>query len=75
MALILSYLEHSPLGSIRLQKLNSEDFVIVGDQVKLADLDDIYIDEYPCSIVAECYSYIDSRGKPSCIIIIIISIV
>lgn len=63
MALILSYLEHSPLGSIRLQKLNSEDFVIVGDQVKLADLDDIYIDEYPCLIIAECYSYIGGRGK------------
>lgn len=64
MALILSYLEHSPLGSIRLQKLNSEDFVIVGDQVKLADLDDIYIDEYPCLIIAECYSYIGGREIP-----------
>lgn len=64
MALILSYLEHSPLGSVRLQKLNSEDFVIVGDQVKLADLDDIYIDEYPCSVVTECYSYINGREIP-----------
>ncbi|RUS77536.1 hypothetical protein EGW08_014690 [Elysia chlorotica] len=52
---LLIYLDRSPLGSLRFNKLDLKDFVLVNNKdVKLADLDDLELGEKSCSSASDC---------------------
>ncbi|XP_059143669.1 uncharacterized protein LOC131931006 [Physella acuta] len=60
---LLLFLESSPLGSMRLSKLDLKDFVLVDEQVvKLADLDDLEVGEKTCFRDMDCVIQEASRG-------------
>eukprot|EP00106_Octopus_bimaculoides_P021915 XP_014789357.1 PREDICTED: uncharacterized protein LOC106883010 [Octopus bimaculoides] len=61
---IINYISHSPLGSLRILRLKSEDFVVVGDQIKLSDLDDLVVGEHACSSEAQCYEHLKNKAVP-----------
>ncbi|GFR97359.1 extracellular tyrosine-protein kinase PKDCC-like [Elysia marginata] len=52
---LLIYLDESPVGSLRFNKLDLKDFVLVQNKdVKLADLDDLELGEKSCSSSSDC---------------------
>ncbi|XP_028845869.1 extracellular tyrosine-protein kinase PKDCC [Denticeps clupeoides] len=46
---LLHFLAHSPLGSVTLLDFRPRQFVLVGGELKVTDLDDASIEETPCS--------------------------
>ncbi|BFZ04575.1 hypothetical protein BsWGS_07614 [Bradybaena similaris] len=55
-AKLLLYLDHCPLGSVRITKLTLSDFVLVrGALVKLVDLDDLELGKKPCTDNSDCH--------------------
>ncbi|XP_026858390.2 extracellular tyrosine-protein kinase PKDCC [Electrophorus electricus] len=46
---LLHYLAHSPLGSLTLLDFRPRQFVLVGGELKVTDLDDASVEETPCS--------------------------
>uniref|UniRef100_UPI003AB0E1E7 extracellular tyrosine-protein kinase PKDCC-like n=1 Tax=Centroberyx gerrardi TaxID=166262 RepID=UPI003AB0E1E7 len=45
---LLHFLAHSPLGSVSLLDFRPRQFVLVGGELKVSDLDDATADEPPC---------------------------
>ena len=51
---MLEYLANSPMGSIALPDLRDEQFIMVGNVIKLSDLDDIHAAEPQCDTSMKC---------------------
>ncbi|XP_023676934.2 extracellular tyrosine-protein kinase PKDCC [Paramormyrops kingsleyae] len=51
---LLHYLAHSPLGSVTLLDFRPRQFVLVGGELKVTDLDDASAEEAVCSAAADC---------------------
>ena len=54
MCSMLSYLSTSALGSLRLSRLDLKDFVMVKNILKLADLDDVTLEQQSCQDITHC---------------------
>ncbi|XP_066295790.1 extracellular tyrosine-protein kinase PKDCC-like [Branchiostoma lanceolatum] len=54
MADLLDYLDHSPLGSLIFPDFTANQFVWVGDKVKLQDMDDVSSVELACAVDSDC---------------------
>ncbi|XP_037784046.1 extracellular tyrosine-protein kinase PKDCC-like [Penaeus monodon] len=59
---ILQHLVHSPLGSLLMKDFRRQQFVIVGDTLKLSDVDDIVLGDPKCTLDKDCILEISS-GK------------
>lgn len=59
---ILQHLVHSPLGSLLMKDFRRQQFVIVGDTLKLSDVDDIVLGDPKCTHDKDCILEISS-GK------------
>ncbi|KAJ8044046.1 Extracellular tyrosine-protein kinase PKDCC [Holothuria leucospilota] len=51
---LLEYLADSPMGSIALPDLRDEQFIMVGNSIKLSDVDDIHAAEPKCDANMKC---------------------
>ena len=52
---LLTYLDSSPFGSLRLKKLDLKDFVLVGgDSLRLVDLDELMLGQMQCHSADQC---------------------
>ncbi|XP_042866617.1 extracellular tyrosine-protein kinase PKDCC-like isoform X2 [Penaeus japonicus] len=51
---ILQHLAHSPLGSLLMKDFRRQQFVIVGDTLKLSDVDDIVLGDPKCISDKDC---------------------
>ncbi|XP_018408983.1 PREDICTED: extracellular tyrosine-protein kinase PKDCC [Nanorana parkeri] len=59
---LLHYLAHSPLGSITLLDFRPRQFVVIGGELKVTDLDDASMDETPCTSHDNCFMEFPARN-------------
>lgn len=64
-ASLMDYLHRSPLGSLRIADFKQSQFIFVDGRIKLADLDDLTIEERPCRTDRDCY-ILDEPAKIRC---------
>ncbi|XP_033127475.1 extracellular tyrosine-protein kinase PKDCC-like isoform X2 [Anneissia japonica] len=57
---LLDYFAHSPIGSLIMTDINTSQFLVVGDKVKLGDMDDVSSEEGKCETSRDCY--LDNRN-------------
>jgi len=51
---LAQYLVESPLGSLGFEKMQAHDFVMVGSNLRLVDLDNLAVGEPPCTADVHC---------------------
>ncbi|KAL4223910.1 hypothetical protein ACF0H5_017372 [Mactra antiquata] len=51
---LLLYLDESPVGSLRFDKLHIQDFVLLNADIKLVDLDNLFVGETQCFHDEDC---------------------
>lgn len=59
---LLHYLAHSPLGSVTLLDFRPRQFVLVGGELKVTDLDDASAEEAVCTAAADCAMEFPARN-------------
>ncbi|XP_033127328.1 extracellular tyrosine-protein kinase PKDCC-like [Anneissia japonica] len=57
---LLDYFAHSPIGSLIMTDIKTSQFLVVGDKVKLGDMDDVSSEEKKCETSKDCY--LDNRN-------------
>ncbi|XP_075224608.1 extracellular tyrosine-protein kinase PKDCC-like [Lycorma delicatula] len=62
-ARILHHFAHSPLGSLAMHDLRRQQFVLVGNTLKLSDVDDVGISEPTCHLDKDCIIYGIQNGS------------
>jgi protein kinase domain-containing protein len=50
---LFDYLEHSPMGSLKMSDLKAENFMMVDGHIKITDYDDISSEELRCGLKAD----------------------
>lgn len=63
LARLLSYLAHSPLGSLVIRDFKLSQFILVSGEIKLTDFDDIDNEEPTCSTNKDCVVRGAKRNK------------
>lgn len=59
---LLHFLAHSPLGPVTLLDFRPRQFVLVGGELKVTDLDDASVEETPCGGPVDCLMEFPARN-------------